>query len=71
MKNSVMSNNAFVKSEQGKMKSKMGDAPSIPAEMKKFNAYMSNNGEAAKVSVNKLTSGMEDAFPINKDLTVE
>lgn len=71
MKNPVMSNNAFVKSEGMKMKSKMGDRPGAPAPMKKFNAFMSNNGEEAKKSADKLCSGMDDAFPLNKNLTVE
>lgn len=71
MKNPIMSNNGFVKAEQGKMNAKMGDRPGAPAEMKKFNAYMSNDGEAAKKSTNKLCGGLEDAFPINKNLTVE
>jgi len=66
-----MSNNAFVKGVENKMKSKMGDQPTVPAEMKKFNAYMSNNGEEAKKSTNKLCSGLDDAFPLNKNLTVE
>ena len=33
MKNEVMSNNAFVKAEQNKMRAKMGDRPGAPAEM--------------------------------------
>lgn len=71
MKASVMSNNGFVKSGQDKMKAKMGDRPGCPPEMKKFNAFMSNNGEEARKATNKLTSGMEDAFPVNKNLTVD
>lgn len=71
MKSPVMSNNAFVKGVESKMKSKMGDRPGAPAAMKKFNAFMSNSGEEAKMSANKLTAGMEDAFPMNHNLTVE
>lgn len=71
MKKPVMSNNAFVKAEQMKMKSNMGDRPGAPKEMKHFDAYMSNNGEEAKKSTNKLCSGLDDAFPLNRNLTVE
>lgn len=71
MKNPVMSNNAFVKGVGSKMKSMMGDRPGAPASMKHFNAAMSNNGEEAKKSADKLCSGMDDAFPLNKNLTVE
>jgi hypothetical protein len=71
MKNPVMSNNAFVKGVEGKMKSMMGDRPGAPKEMKHFDAFMSNNGEEAKKSANKLCSGLDDAFPLNKNLTVE
>lgn len=62
MKNSVMSNNNFVKSEQNKMKRMMGDRPGAPAEMKKFNAHMSNNGEDAQAYARKLN--LDDAFPV-------
>lgn len=71
MKNNSMSNNAFVKAEENKLMGKMGDRPGCPPEMKKFNAYMSNDGEAAKKSANKLAGSLEDAFPLNKNLTVE
>ena len=60
----VQSNNAFVKSEQAKMKAKMGGRPGVPAEMQKFNAFMSNDGEKAKASARKLCSGLDDAFPL-------
>ncbi len=60
----VQSNNQFVKSEQMKMKSKMGDRPGAPAEMKHFDAFMSNDGEKAQASARKLCSGMDDAFPL-------
>ena len=60
----VQSNNAFVKAEQSKMKNKMGNRPGAPAEMKRFDAFMSNDGEKAKESARKLCSGMDDAFPL-------
>jgi hypothetical protein len=64
--NEVMKKNAFVKAEQQQMKSMMGDKPSIPSEMKKFNAYMSNDGEKAQESCRKLTSGLDKkAFPVS------
>jgi len=62
--NMVQSNNAFVKAEQMKMKSRMGNRPGAPAEMKHFDAFMSNDGEKAKASARKLCSGLEDAFPL-------
>ena len=61
-KNEVMSNNAFVKAEQNKMRAKMGDRPGCPPAMKKFDAYMSNDGEDAQAYARKLN--MDDAFPI-------
>jgi hypothetical protein len=60
----VQSNNAFVKAEQMKMKSKMGNRPGAPAEMKHFDAYMSNDGEGAQAFGRKLCSGLDDAFPL-------
>ena len=60
----VQSNNAFVKAEQAKMKGKMGNRPGAPAEMKHFNAYMSNDGEGAQSFGRKLCAGMDDAFPL-------
>ena len=60
----VQSNNAFVKSEQMKMKSKMGNRPVMKKEMEEFNAYMSNDGANAQDFARKLCSGMEDAFPL-------
>ncbi len=60
----VQSNNAFVKSEQAKLKSKMGGRPMVPGEMEEFNAYMSNDGEKAQSFGRKLCSGLEDAFPL-------
>ncbi|HHF7341053.1 TPA: hypothetical protein ACPSKZ_000680 [Legionella anisa] len=60
----VQSNNAFVRSEQAKMKKMMGNRPGCPPEMKKFDAFMSNNGETAQESARKLTKGLDDAFPV-------
>ena len=71
MKNPVMSNNAFVKGVGDRMGSKMGDRPSVPAEMKHFDAYMSNNGKTSRAAANKVAGSLEDAFPLNKNLTVD
>lgn len=60
----VQSNNAFVKAEQMKLRSKMGGKPAIPAAMEKFDAYMSNDGEGAQSFGRKLCAGMDDAFPL-------
>lgn len=61
----VESNNAFVHKVQNEMKSRMGDRPGAPAEMKKFNAYMSNNGENAKSCARDVTRGLDkSAFPV-------
>lgn len=63
--NEVMSNNAFVKKEQENMKSMMGDRPGASPQMKKFNAYMSNNGEYAQECARKVTEGLDKkAFPV-------
>ena len=60
----VQSNNAFVKAEQMKLKKHMGNRPGAPAEMKHFDAFMSNDGKKAKESARKLCSGLDDAFPL-------
>ncbi len=60
----VQSNNAFVKAEQAKMKTRMGNRPGAPKEMLEFNAFMSNDGEKAKMSARKLCSSLDDAFPL-------
>ena len=60
----VQSNNAFVKTEQTKMKKYMGNRPGAPKEMKHFDAYMSNDGEGAQVYARKLCSGLDDAYPL-------
>ncbi|MDD5211913.1 MAG: hypothetical protein PHV62_05820 [Sulfuricurvum sp.] len=60
----VSANNAFVKSGQAKLASKMGDRPGAPAEMKHFDAFMSNDGEKAKASARKLCKGLDEAFPL-------
>lgn len=62
--NLVESNNAFVKREQMKLKSKMGGQPTVPKEMEKFNAFMSNDGARAKESARKLCRNLDDAFPL-------
>lgn len=64
MKNPVQANNAFVKAEQAKMRARMGDRPGAPAEMQKFNAFMSNNGERAQESARKICKDLDDAFPL-------
>lgn len=60
----VQSNNAFVKAEQAKMKKHMGNRPGAPAEMKHFDAFMSNDGEKAQMSARKLCASLEDAYPL-------
>lgn len=60
----VQSNNAFVKAEQMKMKSKMGNRPVMRREMEEFNAYMSNDGEKAQEFARDLCRTMDDAFPL-------
>lgn len=60
----VQSNNAFVKAEQAKMKGRMGNRPGAPADMKHFDAYMSNDGEKAKESARKLCRDLDDAYPL-------
>lgn len=60
----VQSNNDFVRREQSKMKTKMGDRPGVPKEMQEFDAYMSNDGEKAQAFGRKLCSGLDDAFPL-------
>lgn len=60
----VQSNNAFVKSEQMKMKDKMGNRPQMKREMEEFNAYMSNDGENAQDFARKLCNTMDDAYPL-------
>lgn len=64
--NSVEKKNAFVKREQATLKTMMGDRPGAPAEMKRFNAFMSNNGATAQASARKLTEGLDKkAFPVS------
>ncbi len=60
----VQSNNAFVRAEQAKMKTRMGDRPGAPPEMLHFDAFMSNDGEKAKMSARKLCKGLDDAYPL-------
>ncbi len=64
--NKIMSKNAFVKKEQQNMKSMMGDRPGAPAEMKRFDAYMSNNEKTVDAAVQKATAGLDKkAFPVS------
>lgn len=64
--NIVMSKNEFVKQEQKVMKSMMGSRPGAPAEMRRFNAYMSNNADCIDAAVKAATKGLDkDAFPVN------
>lgn len=60
----VQSNNAFVRAEQAKMRSKMGNKPAMPKAMEEFNAYMSNDGDHAQTFARGLTKGLDDAFPV-------
>lgn len=60
----VQSNNEFVRREQAKMKTRMGNRPGAPREMLEFNAYMSNDGEKAQAAGRKLCKGLDDAFPL-------
>lgn len=60
----VQSNDAFVKREQARMKSMMGNRPGPSKEGLKFNAYMCLDGEHAQEAARKLTKGLEDAFPL-------
>ena len=63
--NPIESKNAFVRKEQDVLKTMMGDRPKVPAEMKQFNAFMSNNVDTAESMCNKLTSGIDKkAFPV-------
>ena len=60
----VQSNNAFVKAEQQKMKSKMGNRPVMKREMEEFDAYMSNDGANAQDFARVLCRDMDDAYPL-------
>ena len=60
----VQSNNAFVKAEQQKLKSHMGNRPVMKREMEEFDAYMSNDGANAQDFARKLCKNMDDAFPL-------
>lgn len=60
----VQSNNEFVRREQAKLKSHMGNRPGAPKAMMKFDAFMSNDGEKAQMSARKVCSGLDDAFPL-------
>lgn len=60
----VQSNNSFVKAEQARMKAMMGNRPAMPKDMRKFDAYMSNDGAASQEYARKLCKGLESAFPL-------
>lgn len=65
-KDSVLKKNEFVKREQDKMKSMMGNRPSIKPEDSKFNAEMMNDGESCRSFAKKLTAGIDEkAFPVS------
>jgi hypothetical protein len=56
---------AFVKSEQNKLKSKDGKAPKLEERYSYFNAEMINNGRHAQELAVKLTAGLDkEAFPV-------
>lgn len=60
-----MDANSFVKREQEVLRTMMGGQPVIPAEMKRFNAFMSNDGEKAKENAREITKGIDKkAFPV-------
>jgi hypothetical protein len=60
----VQSNNAFVRKEQSRLRGMMGNRPKMKREMEEFDAYMSNDGEAAQDFARGLTKGIDDAFPV-------
>lgn len=58
---------AFVKSEQAKLKSKSGRAPILEDRYMKFDACMINNGAHAQELARNLTKGLDkDAFPVRQ-----
>ena len=63
--NPIDSKNAFVRREQDTMKTMMGKRPTVPAEMKRFDAFMSNNEQTSENFCEKLTAGLDKkAFPV-------
>lgn len=60
----VQSNNEFVRQEQAKLKTHMGNRPGAPAAMMKFDAFMSNDGMKAQQSARKLCASLDDAYPL-------
>lgn len=65
MKNEVMSNNAFVKAEQARMRQMMGDRPGVKPDMRHFNANMVNDGDLAENMARRATEGLDKkAFPV-------
>ena len=66
MRDKVANKNGFVKKEQAVLKTMMGDRPTVPAEMKRFDAFMSNNAETSQAMCSKLTAGLDKkAFPVS------
>lgn len=62
-------NNAFVRSEQMKLKSMAGKMPRMDERSFKMDAYMTNNGPAAQQFAKDLTKGLDkDAFPVNPNV---
>lgn len=58
---------AFVRSEQAKMKSMEGRAPMMDNRYMKFDACMSNNGAHAQEFAKNLTSGIDHlAYPVRQ-----
>lgn len=61
------SEDAFVKSFQSMRTAMNGGEPSpLPAEAKRFNQYMCNDGEHANKVAADLIRGMDAAFPAKK-----
>ena len=58
--------NAFVKSEQSKVRQYAGKKPDMPGRLMEFNAEMQNTGAWAQGFGKKLTSGIDHvAFPVD------
>ena len=65
MQADVDASNAFVKKNQNEQKKMFGKEPILPAEYKKFDACMTNEGDHAKELARNLTKGLDkDAFPV-------
>lgn len=64
MDNNVAANNAFVKAQQAKMKSKMGNRPGVKPEFGNLNANMMIDGDYAEACAKRITAGMDADFPV-------